>query len=240
MRNLLLGVNAGGQPSDIGRVVFDSHPEHPFTVVDVRADKGANAIVHHYGSFGSADLDDAALGWAAAEGAAAVTVHVDEAKRRLHARLHSAGHLLDAALRNLGHTHLVPSKGYHFPDGPNVEYIGELEQAVRDGLPAALTGEMHRLIATAAPVQVKYAPAGGDGHSLEASTSAAVDTTAATNTAELNHTSPEAVRIVSIGGLECPCGGTHVKSLGDLEKVTVTRVKRVKNTLKVYYEMSPM
>lgn len=50
----------------------------------------------------------------------AVSLRVDEAARRLHARLHSAGHALDAAMRTVGRTDLVPSKGYHFPDNPNV------------------------------------------------------------------------------------------------------------------------
>lgn len=50
-----------------------------------------------------------------------MTIKVDEAKRRMHARLHSAGHLLDAAMRDIGYGHLEPSKGYHFADGP---YVG--------------------------------------------------------------------------------------------------------------------
>ncbi|XP_004347898.2 alanyl-tRNA synthetase [Capsaspora owczarzaki ATCC 30864] len=229
----------GGQPSDVGFIQWDAQPERRFTVVDVRADKGAAAVVHHYGSFGSQDLDDAAL--ATASAGAPVTIHVDESKRRLHARLHSAGHLLDSAVRNLGHTGLVPSKGYHFPDGPNVEYLGELEQTVRDGLPAALNIELQRLIATGGDVQVKYVPTstlegGGSGHSL-----AAPSAVPAQETSEpLRYDSPDAVRMVNIGGVECPCGGTHVKSIGDLQNVKVTKVKRAKGTLKVYYEVSPM
>ena len=40
----------------------------------------------------------------------AVTVEIDQARRRLNARIHSAGHLLDSALIRLGMTDLVPSK----------------------------------------------------------------------------------------------------------------------------------
>lgn len=32
-------------------------------------------------------------------------------------RLHSAGHLLDVCMRNVGLGHLEPGKAYHFPDG---------------------------------------------------------------------------------------------------------------------------
>lgn len=48
---------------------------------------------------------------------------VDEEKRRLYARVHSAGHLLDIAVNQLGYQ-WVPGKGYHFPTGAYVEYQG--------------------------------------------------------------------------------------------------------------------
>ena len=39
-----------------------------------------------------------------------VRAEIDAPKRMLHARLHSAGHLLDSALANMGITDLIPSK----------------------------------------------------------------------------------------------------------------------------------
>jgi Ser-tRNA(Ala) deacylase AlaX len=39
-----------------------------------------------------------------------VAVEIDGVKRLLHARIHSAGHLLDTACRNIGLTGLEPSK----------------------------------------------------------------------------------------------------------------------------------
>lgn len=39
-----------------------------------------------------------------------VRIEVDAARRMLHARLHSAGHLLDSAFINMGMTDLVPAK----------------------------------------------------------------------------------------------------------------------------------
>jgi hypothetical protein len=46
----------------------------------------------------------------------------------IHARMHnSAGHLLDNAVSAVGILgQLVPTKGYHFPDNPYVEYEGTL------------------------------------------------------------------------------------------------------------------
>ncbi len=34
-------------------------------------------------------------------------------------------------------------------------------------------------------------------------------------------------RIVSVGGSECPCGGTHVKNVTDIRGITVTKIKKV-------------
>lgn len=39
-----------------------------------------------------------------------VHVEIDSERRMLHARLHSAGHLLDSALTNIGVSDLVPDK----------------------------------------------------------------------------------------------------------------------------------
>ena len=39
-----------------------------------------------------------------------VSVEIDGVKRMLHARIHSAGHLLDTAFSNIGVTYLEPSK----------------------------------------------------------------------------------------------------------------------------------
>ena len=67
-------------------------------------------------------------------------VEIDAARRMLHARVHSAGHLLDSAFTHIGVTDLIPEKvnsslivrthwithlllfpqGYHFPEGPYV------------------------------------------------------------------------------------------------------------------------
>lgn len=51
---------------------------------------------------------------------------VDEVDRRLFARIHSAGHLLDIAVKKIGLA-WKPGKGYHFADSPYVEYIGSAE-----------------------------------------------------------------------------------------------------------------
>ena len=35
-----------------------------------------------------------------------------------------------------------------------------------------------------------------------------------------------------MGGVGCPCGGTHVKNTADIRSVTVTKIKKVWPTLR--------
>ena len=39
-------------------------------------------------------------------------------------------------------------------------------------------------------------------------------------------------RVVDVGGVGCPCGGTHVKNTADIKSVTVTKIKKVWPTLR--------
>lgn len=183
----------GGQPSDRGIITADGIS---FKVSHVSARK-EDKVIEHLGEF----LDGQRF-----EAGAVVTLAVDEDLRRLHARLHSAGHLLDAALRNLGWTQLEPSKGYHFTDNPYVEYNGEVKEADRPGLIDSLNGELIRMIAADVAVAVQYDAATG-------------------------------VRLVDVAGVECPCGGTHVKKLGEIQRVKVTRIKKNKQTIRISYEL---
>lgn len=63
-----------------------------------------------------------------------VKMEIDGAFRALHARIHSAGHLLDMAMMKAGRKDLKPGKGYHFVEGPYVEYVGIVKDDERDNL----------------------------------------------------------------------------------------------------------
>jgi Ser-tRNA(Ala) deacylase AlaX len=108
----------GGQPFDKGVIIGKTIK---FLVSEVRQ-KGDE--VQHIGTFETPE-DNFVEG-------EEVDLEIDEEARRLNARLHSAGHLLDIALRNIGQTQLVPGKGYHFPDAPYVEYEGNIDQKERE------------------------------------------------------------------------------------------------------------
>ena len=59
-------------------------------------------------------------------------IKIDGQIRRKHAKIHSSGHILDLAVRNLCNIFLpleygwTGTKGYHFIDGPYVENKGTI------------------------------------------------------------------------------------------------------------------
>jgi alanyl-tRNA synthetase len=46
---------------------------------------------------------------------------------------------------------------------------------------------------------------------------------------------PPTVRVVTVAGSPCPCGGTHVLHTGLLQGLEVTRAKTKKKVLKISY-----
>ena len=88
-------------------------------------EKGKHIL--HYGSFPDVKIGDI------------LKLNIDLEHRKFCSRLHSAGHLLDIAMRRAGRTDLQPAKGYHFADGPYVEYIGVVAAEDRQSLAEELT-----------------------------------------------------------------------------------------------------
>jgi len=229
----------GGQPADAGTIVLPQLGlAFRFTAARWGVPPHEGAVVH-YGSFVEASAP-AAVAAALAAGRVSASITIDAAQRMLHARLHSAGHLLDAAVRAVwpspaalaaGATPLKPGRGFHFAPDVWVEYDGVVPEASRAAFVAEVNSELLRLVAADAPTGVViYTKADVQGL-------AAVGIDAAV---DLAHLSPTAsVRVVSVGGAAntCPCGGTHVERAGQLGAVTVTRVKVAKGKTKLSYSV---
>jgi Ser-tRNA(Ala) deacylase AlaX len=195
----------GGQPCDRGTIQSNLAK---FEVVDVRIAEG---LVYHYGKFESGHFTPGEH----------VRLSVDQERRMLNARLHSAGHLIDIAIQNLK-LNLKPGKGYHFPDGPYVEYIGALDDCDKDSLLQQIAQEAKRLIDQNLCVNVTVTDADG-AESLCGELPEYVD---------IN----KPVRVVAIGdGLGCPCGGTHVKELKDLGNFGISKIRTKADRVKVSY-----
>ena len=204
----------GGQPADIG-LIRSARDEgaHSFEVTSVR--QRAGGVVVHEGAapapFRAGDR---------------VICEIDSELRRLHARLHSAGHLIDVAMRACGCT-LAPTKGCHFPSGAYVEYAGKLTADEREALAPRLQEAIGRLVSEAAPTVVRTVPA-RRLHEL-----------CPPETVPANFLGVEsAVRVVTVSGLATPCGGTHVRHAGEIAPLRVHGVKTKNGATRVSYSCS--
>lgn len=144
-----------------------------------------------------------------------VLLLVDIEKRRLHTRIHSAGHAIDSGIERLGYSdRLIPLKGYHFIDGPYVEYqllnnnieinekeIKQLEINLQNSLNQIIDEDIKTTIT------IKSAPNSLDGF----------------------------IRTVNLANSICPCGGTHVRTTKELNKIVISKIKKKKDIIKISY-----
>jgi len=193
----------GGQPADSGMICSENAE---FKVIDVRLN--VDGVVHHYGEFKNGSFQNGDV----------AKLSVEKEKRILHAKLHSAGHLLDCAVDELGLDGLVPTKGFHFPAGPYVEYEGIIENGA-DLIPA-LEKKINELVDSDLIVEDK---------SL---TSAEAE--------EQGVWAPEgkSARVVNFHGFPyCGCGGTHVNSAKEIGSVIVRKIKSKKGKTRIAYAL---
>ena len=128
----------------------------------------------------------------------AVACRVDAEHRLRSARTHSAGHLIDVAMQRCG-VGLEPTKGYHWAKGAYVEYDdANPETRMTADERAALKPRLQE----------------------------ALDALLAEDAPTDVSTDAEGTRIVTVGGLPCPCGGTHVASSGAIGAVTIEGLKK--------------
>lgn len=198
----------GGQPYDQGYIKSDSAT---FRVEDVRFVDG---VVKHIGVFeeGTFIVGDS------------VRCEVNPERRLLHARLHSAGHVLDLALLEFPNIHWKPGKGYHFPQGPYIEYNGDIDEAGDiETFKKNLEEKANELIRRGDAVSIRFMPK-----------------------EEMNtvcHNVPDylpegkPLRVVMYGTAGIPCGGTHVSNLSVIGSLIVRKIKKEKDAIRVSYSL---
>jgi Ser-tRNA(Ala) deacylase AlaX len=187
----------GGQPSDTGTISSESGI---FDVQMVRLDE--QGIVYHYGEYRNGAFSPRE----------SVTLEINRENRIQNARNHSAGHLIDIAMRNIWLTHMKPLKWYHFADGPYVEYSGSIDWDT-EWYRIRLETEMNLLIGKDILMQVTY------------------DTSVPGPTGKI----PRSVNWEWY--LWCGCGGTHVRSTGEIGKVTIRKIKIKDGNTRVSYSV---
>lgn len=195
----------GGQAYDQGEITGD---DFLFEVEEVRFIDG---LVYHLGKITKGEVK---IG-------SEVTLKIDSNRRDLNSKLQSAGHLIDIALRNIGYKEVIPGKGYHFPDSPYVEYIGQING---EDLADKLHVEIDQLIATGYKVKARL--------------------TTIDDAKKVCYFFPEyipegkPVRVVSVWNDEyIPCGGTHVKDISELKGLKIRNIKSKKGNTRVSYQI---
>ena len=207
----------GGQPSDKGVIVING--KHEFTVDAVLATVAG--VIEHIVT--PLDVSCKEQIQSIDPSTATVRMRVDEELRMKHAALHSGGHALDAALLRIDPLYsmrLKATKGYHFLDGPNVEYDlingAKLSPEELSSLPGRLNDSLRDIVEEDITTVVSTVSKVALG-------------------ADLIHY-PDYVRVVTVAGFAIPCGGTHVKSTRELGCLQVKKAKVKKGVLKISYD----
>ena len=165
-----------------------------------------------------------------------VHVQVHREQRRLLSECHTAGHVVDAAMIQCGF-YLKPSKGYHFLDSPYVEYhlhsspgdnnnnddnnsctihekqdLSRLQLAFQQLLEQDIPTKIELLSKEQAQIRCQsQIPTVTNEMWWDMDQY----TTSRSSSTSINDAT---VRIVTVAGYACPCGGTHVRSTGDLQQ----------------------
>ncbi|KAF9673349.1 hypothetical protein SADUNF_Sadunf10G0014700 [Salix dunnii] len=151
-----------------------------------------------------------------------VLLFVDELRRKLNSRLHSAGHLLDACMQDVGLGHLEPGKGYHFPDGPFVEYKGTIPQNELQSKQNELVLAANALISRGGKVSAAVLPY---EEAAELCGGFLPDYIPKDSTP----------RVVKLGNSAVCCGGTHVSDISEIISLQVSQIRKRKGVTKVSY-----
>jgi Ser-tRNA(Ala) deacylase AlaX len=196
----------GGQPYDQGTIESSLAS---FNVEEVRFIDG---VVRHIGTFRSGKFD----------AGTSVTSRVAAERRSLHSRVHSAGHVVDMAVTALG-LDWIPGKGYHFPEGPYVEYTGAFDRDVE-----ILKKE----------IETNASAIGGAGIETYIRFVSAEDLRQLCRFVPDNLPAGKPIRIVFYGDFGVPCGGTHVAKLGDIGSLTIRKLKKSGDVIRVSYAVA--
>lgn len=210
----------GGQPADGGHISTSTGAL--LSVSDVRLVNGI--VLHSLTTPPPAELQPGAR----------VGLHVDAALRLLHARIHSAGHLLDVAfvrcgfaLDGNGALALTASKGMHAPQEMWVEYTGKVPPEQHAALIEQLNAKLRELVAAGGPVTTAI-------HTYEK----AANLCKGYGPLPSYWKADSSPRVVLMADSGCPCGGTHVQDLAQLVGVCVTGIRVKKGVTRVSYALS--
>lgn len=199
----------GGQPYDTG---FLESRSGKFQVKEVRKQDGE---VFHVGEFVLGKFVPGET----------IEMQVDANRRLLNSQLHTAGHVVDVALVKAGYD-FESNKGYHFPDGPYVEYMGEIPAENMEAARQAIETTANEVVQVGGDVRVQSVPKS--------------EVAALCKYVPDYLTDDQPVRVITVFGERgCPCGGTHVKNITHVGHISIPKIKNKGGKLRVSYTIQP-
>jgi Ser-tRNA(Ala) deacylase AlaX len=210
----------GGQPSDEGVMTGDAGAT--FHVQMARTSAVTQGEVLHFGRF--------AAGSPHFEPGQQVTQAIDTDKRLLYSRLHTAGHVLGAAVKHLLEKEVEnfeELKASHFPDSAACQFQGLIDGKWKDPIQKKVDEYINKDL----PVEIDWwDEAGFKANGMER---------LIPDRKAMGMTEDEKFRVVKIIGAEAyPCGGTHVDSTQLCKKTTIRKISRAKGISKVGYNVA--
>jgi len=196
----------GGQDWDKGTIKCTNAR---FTVEEVRLDEAG--LVHHIGTIADGQLkvgDE-------------VECEVDHERRTINMRLHSAAHVIDMAVADAG-LDWISTKGQHYPHLSAVEYSGSWNPVEAEELRSELERRTNEFIEHGSTNSIRFMPV-SEMHTICRHVPGNIPTN-------------KPGRVVVYGeNFGVPCGGTHVKDIHEIGKVTIPKIKEKKGVIRVSY-----
>ncbi len=182
----------GGQPYDVGTISSDN------VIFQVKEVRYIDGEVQHIGTFESGSFKIGEN----------VSCEIDADRRKINTRLHSIGHLIDLAAKELQRS-WIPMKGYHFPEGAYIEYGGNIKGKDTMQIVKEIEDKCNEIILRKIETRIEFSE--NDVHD------------------------GKPLRTVYFGDFGINCGGTHVANLEDIGSVTIRKIKQDKDTIRVSY-----
>lgn len=212
----VLHAQGGGQPTDKGELLGAEGQKVSVDKVTIDRETG---VATHEGSLQDGNLSAGDK----------VKVSIDIELRRILSECHTAGHVVDSAMARIGKM-FKPSKAYHFLDGPYVEYEGKIPAEERDEVLKELQTAFYQLVDEGIDTKIELmSKEDADAVCNRQAQNFDIDIFADKRTNQ--------IRVVTVAGYPCPCGGTHVRSTADLKERNwgITGIKAKKNVVRVKY-----
>jgi Ser-tRNA(Ala) deacylase AlaX len=182
----------GGQPADSG-VIYS--PSSRFIVTHTSLSPETLQVLHKgYFEGKPFEIDET------------VKLEINKEKRILYSSLHTYGHLLGDLVDSLN-VGLVSKKGYHFPDGPNIEFEGSLSGLTKDEIEKAVNEKIKSALDVVCTISEEVSAKGNVRY---------------IQIGEYN---------------KSPCGGTHLKKLNPNDAVIIRKISSKKGLTKISYQV---